>query len=98
MEVSCQDDVTVVYKSPKRVQAWFLLRSRRKWKRKYQELKAQAKRLQNRVSDVTKSREKWRAETEQQRQRLRELDAENAELRAKLQASEAFKKYRPHVG
>jgi hypothetical protein len=49
------------YTTPRWVQVWFLRRSRDNWKRKYMELKADAKRLQNRVNDVTKSRERWRA-------------------------------------
>jgi hypothetical protein len=62
------------YVTPRWVQAWFLQRSRDNWKRKYMALKAEAKRLQNRVSDVTRSREGWR-------QRVRGLEAENAALR-----------------
>jgi hypothetical protein len=49
------------YKTPRWVQVWFLRRSRDNWKKKYMALKAEAKRLQNRVNDVTKSRERWRA-------------------------------------
>jgi predicted nucleic acid-binding Zn-ribbon protein len=68
------------YKTPRWVQAWFLGRSRDRWKQKYKDLKVEAKRLQNRVADVTKSREKWRQETEALRQRLQALEAENAVL------------------
>jgi phage shock protein A len=46
------------------------------------DLKADAKRLQNRVNDVTKSREAWRGETRQLSQRIQELEAENAALQA----------------
>ncbi len=67
------------YTTPKRVQAWFLGRSRDNWKRKYQEVRREAKRLRNRVNDVTRSRENWREQVE-------ELRAQNAALRA------AFKK------
>lgn len=67
------------YSTSARVQAWFLGRSRDRWKRKYQDLKVEAKRLQNRVNDVTKSREKWRAEAEQLRQRVQELEAQTAD-------------------
>jgi len=49
------------YKTPRWVQVWFLRRSRDNWKKKYMALKAEAKRLQNRVNDVSKSRERWRA-------------------------------------
>ena len=62
------------YTTPRWVQAWFLGRSRDKWKAKYKELKIQAKRLQNRANDVTHSRQKWR-------ERAYELEAENAALR-----------------
>ena len=63
------------YTTAARVQAWFLGRSRDRWKRKHQELKRQAKRLQNRVNDVARSREKWRGEAEQLRRRVQELEA-----------------------
>ena len=46
----------------------------------------QAKRLQNRVADVTKSREKWRNEAEQLSRRVHELEAENAALREQAAA------------
>jgi chromosome segregation ATPase len=69
-----------------RVQAWFLQRSRDNWKKKYMELKSDQKRLQNRVHDVTKSREQWRDETKQTAQRLQEIEAENATLREQLAA------------
>lgn len=70
------------YKTPRRVQAWFLGRSRARWKQKYKNLKIEAKRLQNRVNDVTKSREKWCSEAEALAQRVRELEADNATLQA----------------
>jgi len=50
------------------------------------ELKSDAKRLQNRVNDVTKSREHWRDETRQRAQRIQELEAENAALHEQLAA------------
>jgi uncharacterized protein YlxW (UPF0749 family) len=62
------------YTTSRRVQAWFLGRSRDNWRRKYKRLKAQAKRLQNRVNDVTRSRQRWR-------QRAEELEAQVAALR-----------------
>ena len=65
---------TKKYKTLPRVQAWFLGCSRDRWKAKYKQLKADAKRLQNRVNDVTRSRESWR-------HRAEELEAENAALR-----------------
>jgi len=73
MEATGQDGGRKAYTTPKWVQAWFLGRSRDRWKAKYKQLKADAKRLQNRVNDVTRSREKWR-------QRVAELEAENAAL------------------
>jgi predicted nuclease with TOPRIM domain len=81
MEVSQQKTGSVAYKSPRHAQVWFLLRSRRTWKGKYKELKIEAKRLRNRVADTCKSREKWRREAEEMRERVRELEAENAQLR-----------------
>jgi hypothetical protein len=74
MDAMSQEGKKVRYCTPPRVQAWFLSRSREKWKRKCKELKKDAKRWQNRVNDVTRSRESWR-------QRAAELAAENAALR-----------------
>jgi len=61
------------YTTPRWVQVWFLRRSRDRWKQKYKDLKAQAKRLDNRARDVTKSRDRWRAEAEALRRHVREL-------------------------
>jgi SMC interacting uncharacterized protein involved in chromosome segregation len=80
------DDRKVEYTTPHRVQAWFLQRSRNNWKQKYMELKADQKRLQNRVNDVSKSREQWREDAKQSAQRLEEKEAENAALREQLAA------------
>jgi hypothetical protein len=82
---ACRDDTHEAeakrqYKTPRWVQAWFLGRSRDRWKQKYKELKVEAKRLQNRAADASKARDKWREETERLRQRVRELEAENAGL------------------
>jgi hypothetical protein len=74
MDAVSQDGKPAKYTTPQRVQVWFLGRSRDNWKRKYKQLKALAKRLQNRAHDVTRSREMWR-------QRAEELEAENAALR-----------------
>ncbi len=65
------------YVTPRWVQAWFLQRSRNNWKKKYQRLKAEAKRLKNSVNDMTKSRENWRRQ-------VKELEAENATLREQV--------------
>ena len=81
MDASTRDDRKVQYKTSPRVQAWFLGRSRTRWKKRSMKLKADNKRLQNRVADVTKSREKWRNEAQQLRQRVQELEAETVTLR-----------------
>lgn len=80
MDEFSHDDDTVEYKSPSWAQRWFLKRSRDNWKKKYMELKTDAKRLENRVNDVTKSREKWREETKQLTERVQELQDHNAVL------------------
>jgi SMC interacting uncharacterized protein involved in chromosome segregation len=85
MNASRQDDRKTEYTTSARVQAWFLRRSRQNWKRKYMDLKADAKRLQNRVNDVTKSRKSWRDESRQLSQRIRELETENAALQAQVE-------------
>ena len=95
MDTSCQDATKVEYTTPRWVQAWFLRRSRDNWKKKYMELKAGAKRLQNRVNDVSKSRKKWRDESKEWEQRVRELEALNATLQEEL---EALKKDGPRTG
>lgn len=96
MDVLDQQDGTVKkYTTSSRIQAWFLGRSRARWKRKYQELKLQARDLQNRVYDVTKSREKWRGQVQQLSRRVQELEAQNAVLREQAVAS---KKDGPHTG
>ena len=69
------------YSTPRWVQVWFLRRSRDNWKRKSKQLRTDAKRLKNRVNDVTRSRERWRQQAEQADQRLRELEVQNAVLR-----------------
>ena len=74
------------YKSPKHVQVWFLRRSRDLWKNKHHALKALAKRLQNRVNDITKSRQHWRARAEDAEARLTDLQTQHAELLARLWA------------
>ena len=82
MDTASQDDLK--YSSPPWAQRWFLKRSRDGWKKKYMGLKAEAKTQANRVNDVTKSREKWRAETEQLREQVEVLQAEKAALREQL--------------
>ena len=86
MDATRHDGSKVEYTTPRWVQAWFLGRSRDNWKKKYQQLKTDSKRLQNRVNDVTKSRERWRDETKQLSQRVQELEAENTALQEQLAA------------
>lgn len=95
VNTSSQDDKKVEYKTPRWVQAWFLQRSRDNWKKKYMELKTDAKRLQNRVNDVSKSRAQWRDEARELEQRLGRLEAENAALQEQLAA---LKKDGPRAG
>jgi SMC interacting uncharacterized protein involved in chromosome segregation len=86
MAATEHDDQKVEYKSPPWAQRWFLQRSRENWKNKYMQVKTDAKRLENRVNDVTKSREKWREDASQLSERVQELEAENAALQEQLAA------------
>jgi SMC interacting uncharacterized protein involved in chromosome segregation len=95
MDVRQQPGGNRKYTTSSRVQAWFLGRSRDRWKHKYQEVKAQAKRLQNRVNDVTKSRNRWRNEAEQLRERVQELESQTAALQKQ---APALKKDGPDAG
>ena len=81
MDAISQDGKKKKYTTPRWVQVWFLQRSRDNWKEKYKQLRRDAKRMRNRVHDVTHSREKWREQTEQQERRIKDLEAENAVLR-----------------
>lgn len=74
MDAASRDSDPPKYSTPRWVQVWFLQRSRDNWKKKYQALKSESKRLLNRVNDVSKSRQKWRRQVER-------LQAENAALR-----------------
>jgi cell shape-determining protein MreC len=49
-------------------------------------LKSDAKRLQNRVNDVTKSREKWSEQAKQRDLEVQSLKDENTALREQLAA------------
>jgi chromosome segregation ATPase len=80
------------YKSRPGALNWFFRKSRNGWKRKYQDLKATVKGYKNRIADLTKSREQWRSKAEQAGERLSALEAETAELRAQIAASEGKKK------
>ena len=74
MDAAIHKDAKRAYTTPSCVQAWFLGRSRDKWKAKYKQLKSDAKRLTNRANDAMRSRDKWR-------ERAEKLEAENAALR-----------------
>jgi hypothetical protein len=87
MDAKVQEGGKRQYTTPRWVQVWFLGRSRDNWKAKCKDLRAQAKRLKNRVSDVTRSRQKWE-------QRAKTLEAENAALREQA----ALKKSGRHDG
>ena len=86
MNACGREGVKAEYTTPARVQAWFLHRSRENWKKKYMNLKADQKRLQNRVNDVCKSREHWCEESKGLARRVRELEAENAALHEQVAA------------
>jgi hypothetical protein len=55
---------TTSYRSPDRNLVWSFRNSRDNWKKKYQDLKREHKRLQNQLRDVRKSREQWRQQAE----------------------------------
>jgi chromosome segregation ATPase len=73
---------------------WFFRKSRDGWKRKYRDLKATVKGYKNRIADLTKSRQQWRLEAEQAGERLADVEAELAELRAQVAAQEKKKRTR----
>jgi septal ring factor EnvC (AmiA/AmiB activator) len=71
---------------------WFFRKSRDQWKKKHQDLKATVKRFKNQVAAVTKSREQWRLQAEQANERVSELEAVIAGLRAQVGGREEKKK------
>jgi len=71
---------------------WFFRKSRDQWKRKHQDLKATVKGYKNQIAAVTKSREQWRLRVEQANERVRQLEAEIAGLRAQIVAQEEKKR------
>ena len=89
---STQDLTPKDYKSRPGALAWFFRKSRDGWKRKYQDLKATLKGYQNRIADLTQSRQHWRLKAEQAGERLAALEAEVADLRAQVAAQEDKKK------
>lgn len=74
-----------VYKSPRHAQVWFLKRSRDTWKNNCMLAKQNQKRLENRVRDTAKAREKWAEQARAQTARVKELEAENAALKQELE-------------
>ena len=80
------------YKSRPGALAWFFRKSRDGWKRKYRDLKVTVKGFKNRIADLTKSREHWRTQAQQAGERLAAVEAENAELRARIAEAEDKKK------
>jgi hypothetical protein len=85
---STQDLPTKDYKSRPGALAWFFRKSRDRWKRKYQDLKATLKGYKNRIADLTRSRQLWRLKAEQAGERLVALEAEVTDLRAQAAAQE----------
>jgi hypothetical protein len=79
------------YQSRPGALAWCFRKSRDRWKRKFQDLKATVKGYKNRIADLTKSREQWRLQAEQASQRLSAVEAQNAVLRAQIAAAEEKK-------
>ena len=75
------------FRSPARVLAGCFLRSRDKWKRKYEGLKSELKRYQVRVHDVTQSRERWRDKAEAKERELAALQAELQALQRQVGSS-----------
>lgn len=82
MDANNQDDRE--FSSPPWAQRWFLKRSRDGWKKKYMSVKVEVKRQTNRVNDVTKSRDKWRAQYEQAQEQLNSVQAEKDALQQQL--------------
>jgi chromosome segregation ATPase len=98
---STDQDSKPAYTTSKQVQAWFLRRSRDLWKAKYADLKVELRRFRQRVADIDRSRAQWRRQAEDARQQVDALQAENARLRAAVDAAaDAQKKNdrspRPH--
>lgn len=85
--INSAEPSAVKYTSPWHAQVWNLRRSRRGWKKKYVALKVDQKRLQNRVRDVSRSRDAWRLAAEAAQQRVRELEAAQAGMHQQAAAS-----------
>src|SRR5919202_4305914 len=93
-----QADQKPTYTTSKQVQAWFLGRSRDRWKKKATQKNAEIQRLRQRADDVETSRAHWRAKAEAAQQEIERLQTETAQLQARLdrRADEAAQKKRPN--
>lgn len=76
-----EEKVSKAFRSPTRVLSGWFQRSRDNWKCKYMTLKAELKRYKVRVSDIEKSRRRWREQAEASRGELEVLRAELDQLR-----------------
>jgi predicted nucleic acid-binding Zn-ribbon protein len=77
------------FTSPWRNLAWSFRKSRDTWKKKYQDLKVEHKRLENQVRDVRKSRAQWRNRAEQTQQQNQTLRQQLARGQAELTMAKA---------
>ena len=75
------------YKSRPGALIWSFRKSRDGWRRKYRDLKATEKTYKNRIADLTKSREHWRAEAQRAGELLATAEAELAALRGRIAAA-----------
>ena len=75
---------TLELKSPVRKLVRFFRRSRDNWKEKHHAMKRKCRRLANQAAAVEKSREQWRAQVQDLRQRVNELENELAKQKASL--------------
>src|ERR1700722_6368977 len=66
---------------------WFFRKSRDRWKKKHQQLKATVKGFKNQIAALTKSGEQWRLKAEQAGEQIAALEAEITELHAQATAS-----------
>ena len=89
---SVPEPTTKRYRSRPGALAWCFRKSRDLWKAKYQDLKASAKRLTNRVAELTQSRDHWRLKAEQAQGRLATLETHVAGLEAEVAALTAGEK------
>ena len=77
------------HKSPIRKLLNFFETSRDKWKEKHHDVKAKLKKEQNQVRAVENSRERWRKQAEELGKRVRELEAELAEIKGTIRPNAA---------